>query len=299
VSELIPHLGDDPGIARALGEATILYTDLDGTLVSRGCLLTDAQGVPSDRVAHAIVEVNRAGLTVVPVSGRGVPQLTEVVRLLGWKDFIAEAGAITVRGLGADSVTVYETGAWGVASVGAGGGPTPFERIEAAGAIEALFEAFPGRLEYHDPWHEGREVTHLLRGCVDASDAQTVLNGLELAIDIVDNGIIRNRGSLTCEGPPHAYHLVPRGVSKAEAIRADLEARGLGPEDAISIGDSATDLEMADVTGVFVLVANGLDSEGVRTELEARPRPNVVRTHRVRGEGWAEFADAWLVARAL
>jgi hypothetical protein len=179
------------------------------------------------------------------------------------------------------------------------GTPTPFERIESAGAIEALFEAFPGSLEYHDPWHEGREVTHLLRGCVDVAGAQAALDRLELPVDIVDNGIIRNRGTLTCEGPPHAYHLVPTGVSKAQAIRADLKARGLSREHAISIGDSATDLEMADVTSVFVLVANGFDSDGVRAELGAHPRANVVRTHGVRGEGWAEFAHAWLVARAL
>jgi HAD superfamily hydrolase (TIGR01484 family) len=297
VASAVPHLNDDPAIARRLADASVLYTDLDGTLVSRGCLFTDAEGAPTMRIAEAVVALNRAGIAVVPVSGRGVSQLTELVRLLGWTDFIAEAGAITVRDLGPDAQVMYDRGTWPQDAIDAE--TTPYEAIEAAGAIDALLEAFPDRLEYHDPWHEGREVTHLLRGCVDGAEAQSALDALELPIDIVDNGIIRNRGSLSCEGAPHAYHLVPQGVSKANAIHADLAARGLTAADAISIGDSAADLEMAEATGTFVLVANGFGSEGVRASLETHPRDNVVRSHAPRGEGWAEFVDAWLVARGL
>ena len=41
---------------------------------------------------------------------------------------------------------------------------TIFAQIEASGAPALLLEAYAGRLEYHDPWHLDREVSHLFRG---------------------------------------------------------------------------------------------------------------------------------------
>lgn len=290
-----PLLTDTPEALKALARAKVLYTDLDGTLLAQGgCVLADANGAPSTRVAEAVVSLNLAGLEVVPVSGRSRTQLIEVVRLLGWSSFIAEAGAVVQHGVGAGAQVSFGYGEWGPDAANAD--VTPYEAIERSGAAEALARAFPGRIEYHDPWHRDREATHLLRGCLDVAEAQSVLDSIEPAIDIVDNGIVRNPGDLTCEGPPHAYHLVPRGVSKAAAISIDLARRGLTSSDAAAIGDSATDLAMGEAVGVMVLVANAFDSSGVTAELAARPRGNVYRTAGARGDGWAEFAQAWLAA---
>jgi hypothetical protein len=292
-------LAEDPAALDALARVEVLYTDLDGTLLAKGgCILADAEGAPSCAVVDAIVELNRADLTIVPVSGRGRVQLIEVVRLLGWHDFIAEAGAIMVQGVGPDAKVVYNNGEWPESLLG--GGLTPYELIERSGAVEALQQAFPSRLEYHEPWHLDREATHLLRGCLDARAAQRVLDGLEPPIGLLDNGIVRNAGTLGCDedAAPHAYHLVPKGVSKAQAIALDLELRGLSSGQAAAIGDSATDIEMADAVAVMALVDNAFDSSGVRSTLAERRRANVWRTCCSRGEGWAEFAHAWLAARA-
>ena len=93
---------------------------------------------------------------------------------------------------------------------------------------------YAGRLEYHDPWHRGREVSHLFRGLVDAFEANALLaehghGGLRL----VDNGAM-HAGAHAPAGPaePRAYHLIPAGVSKARAVarahaRARLRARRL------------------------------------------------------------------------
>jgi len=295
--ETVPLLGQREDLAAGLSAVRVLYTDLDGTLLARGgCVLADNDGAPSTRVAEAIVHLNSAGLTVVPISGRGRLQLIELVRLLGWTDFIAEAGAVIVHGVGAGSQVTYNLGTWDDSL--AEQPETPFELIEQTGALELLQSAFPGRLEHHTPWHENREATHLLRGCLDVEKAQRVLEGLEPPVGILDNGVVRNAGTLGCEDAlPHAYHLVPLGVSKAQAIRLDLAARGLGPEQAAAIGDSATDIEMADAVGVMALVANAFESEGVRAELARRPRDNAVKTCCSRGDGWAEFVAAWLAAR--
>lgn len=297
--ESIPLIAQDQRAREALASVEVLYTDLDGTLVAKGgCLLANAEGDPCADIASSIVELNRAGLDVVPISGRGRIQLTEVVRLLGWHDFIAEAGAIIVHGVGPGARVVYNNAEWPDTLLA--GGITPYEVIERAGAVEVLQAAFPGLIEYHTPWHDDREATHLLRGCLDVVKAQAVLDGIEPPIGLLDNGIVRTTGELDCtEGQlAHAYHLVPHGVSKAQAIGLDLAMRGLKPEQAAAIGDSATDIEMADAVGVMALVGNAFESTGVRTVLESHPRPNVWQTCCHRGEGWAEFARLWLDARA-
>lgn len=296
--EEVPLITTDDDALEALSRVRVLYTDLDGTLVAKGgCLLADSEGEPSLGVAASIVELNRAGLTVVPVSGRGRLQLTELVRLLGWSSFIAEAGAIIVHGVGPGSEVIYNNAEWPDSLLM---GPlTPYEIIERSGGVAALTEAFPGRVEYHAPWHHDREATHLLRGCLDVTAAQAVLDELEPPIGILDNGIVRTTGDLACSDGElaHAYHLVPRGVSKAQAIALDLAMRGLGPEHAAAIGDSATDIGMAESVAVMALVSNAFDSKGVVQALSDTTRSNVWRTCCARGEGWTEFAGAWLAAR--
>lgn len=289
-------LTEDPELLDALTGVRVLYTDLDGTLLAKGgCMLADAEGSPSLVVAQAVVDLNRAGLTVVPISGRGRLQLVELVRLLGWDSFIAEAGAILQRGIGANAEVVYNNAGWPASLLA---DTTPHDVIERSGAYELLVEAYPGLLEYHQPWHTGREATHLLRGCIVAEEAQSIIDGIDPPIGILDNGMVRNAGTLQCpEGAsPHAYHLVPKGVSKAQSIELDLAARGLRPEQAAAIGDSATDIEMADAVGTMVLVSNAFDSPGVRHAVATCTRENVWRTRNCRGEGWAEFARLWLAA---
>jgi len=296
--DTLPRFSDNPETLAALARVEVLYTDLDGTLLAQGgCVLADADGAPSTEVAEAIVALNRAGVSVVPVSGRGRPQLVELVRLLGWRDFIAETGAILVHDVGAGSRVRYNNGDWPASLVS--DDVTPYELIEQTGAPDALQQAFPGLVEYHAPWHLDREATHLLRGCLDIARAREVLAELEPPVDVLDNGIVRNAGTLECgeDAAPHAYHLVPKGVSKAQAIELDLEMRGLTAEQAAAIGDSATDIEMADSVAVMALVANAFDSASVRAELTGRPRANVWSTCCRRGQGWAEFAHAWLRAR--
>lgn len=287
------YLDEATDLSARLASARILYTDVDGTMVAKGgCVLADASGTPSTRAAQAVVALNKAGITVVPVSGRNRPQLLEFARALGWNDFIGEAGGLIVRDGLDTGDSVFNIGEWSEESLDPG--RTPYQIIEDSGAMELLQDAFPGRIEYHDPWHENRDLTHVLRGCVDATEAQGVIAHLNPPVAIVDNGIIRRRGNLTCEGEPHAYHLVPRGVTKSGAIRADLEARGLTPDQAVAIGDSATDLEMGTAVGTMLLVGNALDSPGVIRELESGKHGAILVTRGHRTDGWSEFVEAWL-----
>ncbi|MGV8084281.1 MAG: HAD family hydrolase [Coriobacteriia bacterium] len=291
-----PLLADSPAALEALARAEILYTDLDGTLLGPGgTLLADGEGAPSAATAKAIVALNRAGLPVVPVSGRSRIQMTEIVRLCGWNDFIAEAGAMRTYFRNGTREVIFDTPEWPLYRRRPS--RTPLDEIDDSGACERLLAAFPERIEYHDPWHLGREATAILRGSLDARAAQKVLDEIDLPLDFIDNGLIRLRTSptLSCDPPLHAYHIVPRGVSKRRSIDLDLASRGLVGEQAAFIGDSGSDVEAATVASVVALVANA--AEDPLLVETASAFENVVLLGGKRGDGWAEFANAWLQAR--
>src|SRR3954447_15816501 len=140
---------------------------------------------------------------------------------------------------------------------------TIFEQIDASGAPALLLERYAGRLEYHDPWHRGREVSHLFRGKGDAFEANDLLaeHGDE-NLRLVDNGAMHaGRTNLPDVAEPRVYHLIPEGVSKARAVAAHMRARGLSVADCIAVGDSREDLAVAPEVATFWLVANAIDRD--------------------------------------
>jgi hydroxymethylpyrimidine pyrophosphatase-like HAD family hydrolase len=151
-------------------------------------------------------------------------------------------------------------------------GRTIFDQITDTGAPALLLEHFVGRLEYHDPWHLGREVSHLFRGQVDAAEADALLvEGGHAALRLVDNGTMHPR--VAGHEDWHAYHLVPRSASKAAGVAFHQRARGLAPESCIAIGDSREDLGMAGVLSAFWLVGNALEEDPtVRDAMTANVR---------------------------
>jgi hydroxymethylpyrimidine pyrophosphatase-like HAD family hydrolase len=294
MTDTLPTLPESADAHLALSRAKVLYTDLDGTLLGRGgSLLTDVEGRPDATAATAVAMVNAEGLPVVAVSGRNVKQLRELARLLGWHDYIAEVGTVRVNDRGAR--VRYELGDWTPGLVEETG-MTPYEIIERSGAVAALLAAFPGKVEYHSPYHTDRLVTHALRGELDLGAAQAVLDTFELPLAIVDNGIIRPlRHTLADVRHVHALHVLPKGVTKVHAIQADLTERGCRRDEAIAAGDSVTDVAMAPAVALLVLVANALAQAEVRDA--AAGHDNIVVTDGAAGHGWAELARAWLRAR--
>jgi hypothetical protein len=85
---------------------------------------------------------------------------------------------------------------------------------------------------------------------------------------------------------------MPRGISKGAAIAWDLERRGLSPDDAVAIGDSVSDLEMAPAVSRLWITANGAAVDGMLGLIDAVP--NVSVTDAAMGEGWAQAVRASL-----
>ena len=201
-----------------------MYVDLDGTLLGRGAsLLHDGEGNVSIEGVRAVQACLRADVEVVLMSGRRRAQVFEDARLLGQSSFIFEAGACVVL----DGEEHWLTGEL------VPGELTIAEQIERSGAPELLLERYAGRLEYHEPWHIEREVSHLFRGLVDALEVDALLPEHGHGdLRLVDNGVVNRRSPALAElEHVRGYHLLPAGASKAGGgrlapARARLRAGG-------------------------------------------------------------------------
>ena len=265
-----------------------VYTDLDGTLLGpQGSLFRAPDGGFSITQARALQACDRAGAEVVIMSGRRESTVRTDARLLGQSSYIFEAGC----GVMIDGERTYLTGDWVPDENG-----NPADKLVEAGIPDMLFEHFDGRLEWHAPWHTGRELSLLMRGKVDVAEANDVISqaGHE-DLRFLDNGAI-NRRMEGIEGHTHAYHLVPGGASKAKGVAFHVQARGYAPEDCIAIGDSMEDLEAAGSVGRFFVVANGPERDAALRE--ALPRfPNATVTEGAMGEGFYEAVISTLAER--
>jgi hydroxymethylpyrimidine pyrophosphatase-like HAD family hydrolase len=265
-----------------------VYTDLDGTLLGpRGGLFRDPEGNFSLRQARALEACARAGVEVVVMSGRREDTVRSDARLMGQTSYIYEAGC----GVMLDGERTYLTGDWRPDDSG-----TPAQRLVDAGIPDLLFEHFEGRLEWHAPWHTGRELSLLMRGKVDVAEANELIR--ERGHDdlrFLDNGAI-GRQMEGIEGRTHAYHLVPGGASKAKGVAFHMRARGYEPESCIGVGDSLEDLEVATSVGRFFCVANGPERD--QALREALPRfANVTVTAGSMGDGFYEAVVSTLAER--
>jgi phosphoglycolate phosphatase len=246
-----------------------LYVDLDGTLLGPDAsLLTGADGRFSLLGARALEACARAGAEVVIYSGRKQSSVFEAARLIGSRAYIFELGC----GLMLDGELEWLTD--GVEPSDSAG--TIYDQIEASGAPALLLERFSGSLEPHTPWSRLRDVSHLFRGDVCLSEAESLLEGAGLGwLRLVDNGVIPEARSLgIMPGLPivRAYHLVPAGSSKARAVARHMQARGYTREQCIAAGDSREDLSTASVVGSFWLMANALSRDpGLADEVGRQP----------------------------
>jgi hydroxymethylpyrimidine pyrophosphatase-like HAD family hydrolase len=233
-----------------------MYVDLDGTLLGRGAsLMRDGEGGVSIEGVRAIQACMRADVEVVLMSGRRRAQVFEDARLLGQSSYIYEAGACVVL----DGEEQWLTGErWKIGR--APGEPSIAEQIERSGAPALLLERYAGRLEYHEPWHTEREVSHLFRGLVDAFEVDALLaeHGHD-DLRLVDNGVVNRRSEALAElEHVRGYHLLPAGASKVGGVAWHRRARGYAREETFAVGDSREDLACAAQVGTFWLVANAV-----------------------------------------
>lgn len=261
----------------------VIYSDVDGTLLGPGgCLFLDAERKLTLTPARAIVACHLHKLDVVLISGRSRAQLHGDARVFGFENWIAELGCQLVYNKG--EVVIENAGPCRPH------GRSVYRSIEESGAPRLLLDAYAGRLEYHLPWSENRECTHVMRGYVDVEEANSLLERAGHGdLKLVDNGRVhRTSLGLSLDLPEiHAYHLLPKESGKASAVRKDREIRNIPKDAAVAIGDAESDLELADEVALLFLVSNALTEDRVLAKRSSE-KGNVIVTEHAMGLGWAE-----------
>ena len=127
----------------------IVYTDLDGTMVGpRGSFWHTAGRELTADPAAALLELHRAGVPLVLVSGRTFEQVIEAARIFAADGAIAELGATV--GLGRAAAASTGSAASSPPSTATG---RRWRSWPSSASSSELIAEHPGRLEWHAPWH--------------------------------------------------------------------------------------------------------------------------------------------------
>ncbi|WP_426393690.1 HAD family hydrolase [Ralstonia sp. R-29] len=265
IPQALHQLSDD-----ALRNIKGVFTDVDGTLTTRGKL-------PAQTYA-ALERLHRAGIKVVPVTGRSIAWCEVIARLWPVDAAIGENGAFAMRvdargHLATDFVDDAQTR------------HRNLERIREVGA--EILRAVPGSaLASDQAWHAADlAIDH----------AEQVLPLPQSAVrHIVD--IMRTHGmhatvsSIHVNGWFGKHDKLSASVALARrAFGVELHAER---EHWVFVGDSANDAAMFEFFPLSVGVANVLDV------IDTLPVPPAYLTSAEGGGGFAEVAERILGARA-
>lgn len=265
----IPYMPEMPTgeLRERLARVRYVFTDLDGTMMGpNSTVLANASGEPSLDFVQTLIDLKQAGVAVVPTSGRNRAMMREDTRLLGLNAFISEMGGIVMTDLSHDTWEYFTAEMEYDPSCGL----TPHEVIEQTGLCEAFITRYPGMLEYHNDMsasYKHREVTIGLRGEIPDEEAIALLDASGMALDWADNGFLNYISAPTTLELPEgvrgrAFNVMPKGLNKGRGIERFCEIMGIPREETLGIGDAASDFLMADYTGSFIMVENGLKDPG-------------------------------------
>lgn len=282
-----------------LARIRYIFTDMDGTMIRSSSVLRGDDGELSLDLVTMIVRLARAGIEVIPCSGRNRAMLHEDARVLGLNSFIGEMGGILALDEHASRWEYFTADMAYDPSCGI----TPHQVIERTGVCEEFGRRWPGLLEYHNDMANGykfREVTVGLRGEIPDDEARAILAESGLALDWGDNGFLNYISAPTTLKLPEgvrgrALNILPAGLNKGRAIERFCELRGIDPSCTIALGDSRLDFSMADYVELFFLVENGLENPGSKEFLEEHDNVCVTRGPSV--TGWVNTMETLLEAQ--
>lgn len=227
----------------------LIFLDVDGTILGQnGSLIHDESGNYSLDAPLFFLELLKHDSKPIILSSRTKEQLRELSRLLGGIDFVGDLGAsIGIEGgkkiLNPFKIPKEENPYW----------------LYKKGFLNRFMDQFAHYLEPHDPWWKRARRTLLLRGCFEfkgrllLSEVNDYLTSNNFNfLRLVDNGRSNRSSYLHCE-EKRIYHLTNINVSKFNGALYYLKR--ISTKKALSIifsvGDSASDLEMAIISERF------------------------------------------------
>ena len=284
-----------------LSRVRYVFTDLDATMLAPGsCALCDNDGNPSIDLLEAVVALKRAGIEIIPCSGRNRTMLQEDARILGFNAYIGEMGGLLMLDLKGNRWEYFT----GDMPYDPTQGLTPHQVIEQAGVCQRIIDRWPGHIEYHNDMSTGykyREVTVGMRGEVPDAEVQAMLDEAGLGLMWANNGYLTHVSKPTTldlgeDGPGRAFNILPAGLDKGRGIERFCELRGIDPAETLAIGDSESDFLAAPYVGTFVCVENALKDPSAPALIAENDNVYVARGKVV--DGWIYMARTLLAARS-
>ncbi|MDV2480496.1 phosphoglycolate phosphatase [Methanoculleus sp. Wushi-C6] len=195
-----------------------LVTDVDGTI-------TDQRRRINTGAVEAIRTLVDAGVEVVLASGNTVCFMDGLCKMVGTDGtIIGENGGVYRREF---------PGTLRIAG----------DKDASTGAFEVLRDYFADKgtdLELFSAQYRFADVAFARN--IDPDEARAVIRDRHLPVRLLDTGF--------------AIHLQALGVNKGTALRELAGEMGILPSEMMAIGDSENDIEMLEVAGVGVAVAN-------------------------------------------
>ena len=110
----LPTFPTDPArvpedMAQRFSRIKYVITDTDNTMVSHGQARAATDGTPSVELAQTLGDLRRAGVSVIPCTGRNRAMVREDAHMLGLRGWIGEMGGILCLSEGATSDWRYFT----------------------------------------------------------------------------------------------------------------------------------------------------------------------------------------------
>jgi HAD superfamily hydrolase (TIGR01484 family) len=252
-----------------LEKITVIYTDVDGTLVTNGCLFCNQDGFTMGN-ARAVFQLLSAGVDVVMTSGPEKEKLKDTARLLGFQNYIANLGIEIVYNQGEKVLTNF--------GIDVPDHESLKKWIKSSGVLETLFDRFPGKISFYEPWADILRTHYLMIGELSNQELDRIFNDQYPDLRIIDNGEVPPYKQFS---QPHTYHILPKSVGKRSAVQTDKRERKLNKKNLIGIGDSLEDMSMAHEVGIFFLLDD---------HLPIQP-PNIIRVNNSQGEGFSQIVD--------
>jgi Cof subfamily protein (haloacid dehalogenase superfamily) len=247
----------------------MIVVDIDGTL------LPSPGSAVSERTCRALRDTEGAGIEIVIATGRRQAYAMPLIDPIGLNPqtvFITSNGAVTrtMAGLRIDRFLLPVQTARALCPVLRPFGATVFT-FDHDGPGELVIESFDALqtrvsmwVEANRPWI--REVQPLERA-FDAGEppVQGMVCGAVAEMRRAEAWLAASELAPSIEMHRTEYpardlsilDILPPGCSKGAALRRLAEQRGLVPGQIIAIGDNWNDLEMLEVAGHAVVVANG------------------------------------------
>jgi len=195
-----------------------LVTDVDGTITDRRRRINTA-------AVEAVRTLVDAEIEVVLASGNTVCFMDGLCKMVGTDGtIIGENGG------------VYRRGFSGTLRI-------PGDQKTCLSAFEILADYFARKgieLELFGAQYRFADVAFARN--IDADEARMVIRDRHLPVRVLDTGF--------------AIHIQALGVNKGTAMRELAGEMGLRPAEMLAIGDSENDIEMLEVAGIGVAVAN-------------------------------------------